>query len=54
MTFDQVAELVGSPGKVSSEMMNVKTYTFDGGFMANATVSFTDGKVASKAQFGLT
>jgi hypothetical protein len=53
MTFDEVVVIVGSPGKVSSEIMNTKTYTFDGGIMASGIIQFTDGKVSSKSHFGL-
>ena len=53
MTFEQVVAIVGSPGTVSSELMNTKTYTFDGGMMASGIVQFTDGKVTSKSHFGL-
>lgn len=60
MTYEQVVAIVGTDGKVTSEMsggagFNSKSYSWAGpGCCSNAIVSFTDGKVASKVQTGLT
>lgn len=54
MTHPQVVEIVGSPGRVSSELAGSKTYTFDGGTFTTAVVTFDQtGAVTSKSQFGL-
>lgn len=57
MTYEQVTTVVGSPGTVSSEMntpgMASKSYKYDGGTVSTAIVTFSDGKVQTKTQFGL-
>lgn len=59
MTYDQVVKIIGSEGTPSSEVevvgVNSKLYTWEGvgDLGANANVTFVDGKVTIKAQFGL-
>jgi uncharacterized membrane protein len=61
MTYEQVRDLIGSDGTVSSEVniggTQSKTYTWEGprvDFMSgSAIVIFQDGKVSSKSQFKL-
>jgi len=57
MTFDEVVAIVGQPSQLlsSSEIGGIKTamYQWDAGIVANANAMFQDGKMVSKAQFGL-
>lgn len=58
MDCDKLADLFGGPGEVmsESEVMGIKTVALDwkaGIFGANVTVMCQNGKVVSKAQFGL-
>lgn len=58
MTYAQVSEIFGAPGDLSMETdivgtkMEIYSWRAATGF-GNATISFRDGRVASKAQFGL-
>jgi hypothetical protein len=58
MTYAEVSEIFGGPGDLSMETelagtkMEVYSWRAKMGF-GNATISFTDGRVASKVQFGL-
>jgi hypothetical protein len=58
MTYDEVVEIVGCEGELSSEVSVVDItsemyvwYGADG--ISNANVTFSNGKVMAKAQFGL-
>lgn len=55
MTIDEVAKLVGGPGELSSEGYGTAIYSYEGvgSIGANALITFTDGKLVSKAQAGL-
>ena len=59
MTYDEVVEIIGSSGTVSSDVTsggyNIKIITWYGNGFAgsNANVTFTNGKVTGKAQAGL-
>ena len=58
MTYEQVVEIVGFEGKLSTESnigdYSIKTYIWEASNgIANALVSFTNGKVSSKNQIGL-
>lgn len=61
MTYDQVTSIIGSPGKVTSEMnsgsVQMKGYQWYGkevNFMqGNAIITFDRGKVVNRVQFGL-
>ena len=59
MTYDQVVEIIGEEGTVlsESEIANIKTAIYswygEGSIGANANVTFQNGKVTAKAQFGL-
>lgn len=59
MTYKEVTAIIGSKGTVTSESSlndyTIKIITWYGSGMAgsNANVTFTNGKVTSKAQFGL-
>lgn len=62
MSLEEVREIVGSDGETRSERQwtsfdgSVKTYktvSFDGGFLASASVDFENDKVVSKFQLGL-
>jgi hypothetical protein len=58
MTYAEVSEIFGGPGDLSMEteiigtIMEIYSWRAAAGF-GNVTISFTDGRVASKAQFGL-
>lgn len=58
MTYAEVTEIFGRPGDLSMETelagtkMEIYSWRAKMGF-GNVTISFTDGRVASKAQFGL-
>jgi hypothetical protein len=57
MTYEQVVAIVGPPSQEisSNEIGGYRTvmYQWDAGFMANANMTFQNGKLVSKAQFGL-
>lgn len=59
MSYDQVVEIIGEEGTVlsESEIANIKTIVYswygEGSVGANANITFQNGKVTSKAQFGL-
>ena len=58
MTYDQVKEIMGGDGYISSEssIMGVTTTTYEwngNGWLSNASISFTNGKVSSMYQYGL-
>lgn len=57
MTFDEVVAIVGEPDQLMSENelsgFHTAMYMWKGGFVANANMTFQDGKLVSKAQFGL-
>lgn len=58
MTYAEVSEIFGGPGDLSTETemlgtkMEIYSWRATAG-LGNVTISFTDGRVASKAQFGL-
>ena len=56
MTYEEVVAIIGEEGTVSSESSfgdsSMKIYSWSNG-IANATISFTNGKVSAKSQFGL-
>jgi hypothetical protein len=57
MTYEQVVAIVGPPGQElsSNEIGGFRTvmYQWEAGFMANANMTFQNGKLVAKAQFGL-
>ena len=59
MTYEEVKKIVGSSGKVSSEVSSGKykiviiTWYGNGAAGSNANVTFQNGKVQGKAQAGL-
>lgn len=62
MTYDEVVEIIGSKGNVLSEVdlglgarYKTSIYMWDGegSIGANANITFQNGKVVTKAQFGL-
>jgi len=61
MTYDEVVAIVGGSGTLSSEvgtkgeMFYTQTYTFEGegDFGANVILSFQDGALTMKTQYGL-
>jgi hypothetical protein len=59
MTYEQVVAIIGEEGTVlsESEISNIKTIIYSwygkGSIGANANITFQNGKVISKAQFGL-
>lgn len=59
MTYEKVVEIIGEEGTVlsESEIANIKTIIYswygEGSIGANANITFQNGKVTSKAQFGL-
>ena len=56
MTYEEVVAIIGEEGTVSSESSygdySSKIYSWSNG-IANATISFTNGKVSAKSQVGL-
>lgn len=59
MSYDEVCEIIGSAGTLSSSVssngISISIYTWYGGGMAgaNANVTFTNDSVTGKAQVGL-
>ena len=59
MSYDEVKEIVGSAGEVTSQVelnglkMTIITWYGDGVAGSNANVTFTNDKVTAKAQIGL-
>ena len=57
MTYAEVVSILGQPTQELSrtEVAGIETvmYQWDGGFMANMNAMFQNGKMVSKAQFGL-
>ena len=58
MTYDEVVAIMGGDGKLSSDTkiagVSSKLYMWDGENIAsNCSITFSDGKVSSKSQFGL-
>ena len=57
MTYEQVVSIVGPPDQElsSSSIAGIRTvmYQWNGGLVANANMMFQDGKLITKAQFGL-
>jgi hypothetical protein len=57
MSYDEVIEIVGKPDSLMSENeiagYHTAMYMWKGGFVANANMTFQNGKLVSKAQFGL-
>ena len=59
MTYEQVVAIIGEEGTAlsESEISNIKTIIYSwygkGSIGANANITFQNGKVISKAQFGL-
>lgn len=57
MTYGEVVEIVGPPDSemASSNIGDIQTvvYSWKGGWAANANMTFQNGKLVSKAQFGL-
>lgn len=58
MTYEEVKNILGGEGQLSSETeiagMNSQIYQWNGNSLgANCMITFSDGKVYSKAQFGL-
>lgn len=58
MTYAQVSDVVGSPGELVSDMSlgtggRIVTYSYNGGTMASATLTFTDDRLTQRFQMGL-
>ncbi len=62
MTYQEVTDIIGSAGEVTSEVdifddyeyfTQVRTWDGEGSIGANAVIEFQGGKVITKAQFGL-
>ena len=58
MSYDQVVEIMGGPGELLSETeiagMTMSIYTWDGNsLMSSCQITFQDGAVTSKSQYGL-
>lgn len=59
MTYEEVVKIIGGQGTLQSEAgdgkYKIEMYSWDGegGFGANANVTFQGGKVTAKAQIGL-
>ncbi len=57
MTYAQVVEIVGQPDQElsSSNIAGIRTvmYQWDAGLVANANMTFQNGNLVVKAQFGL-
>lgn len=58
MTYDEVVAIMGGDGELSSDTeiagVSSKLYMWDGEDIAsNCSITFSDGKVSSKSQFGL-
>lgn len=58
MTYDEVVAIMGGDGELSSDTeiagVSSKLYMWDGENIAsNCSITFSDGKVSSKSQFGL-
>lgn len=58
MTYDEVVAIMGGDGELSSDTeiagVSSKLYMWDGEDIAsNCSITFADGKVSSKSQFGL-
>ncbi len=53
MTLYEIRNLTGQQGELLSSSGNVEMWTFDGKGISNATITFIDGKLSSKAQIGL-
>jgi hypothetical protein len=57
MTYAQVVQILGSEGEILSESdvadINTVMYQWSGGGWANMNAMFQNGKLVSKAQFGL-
>lgn len=53
MTLYEIRNLTGQQGELMSSAGGIETWTFKGRGISNATVTFIDGKLSSKAQIGL-
>lgn len=55
MEYEEVCKIIGSEGELKGQSGNVKIYIWDGDgiAVANASITFVDNKVDSKAQTGL-
>jgi hypothetical protein len=57
MTYDEVVAIVGPPSEevTRNKIGDLETvlFSWNAGFLANAHITFQNGKVVSKAQFGL-
>lgn len=55
MSYARVCEIIGGPGKLMAESGNARIYMWEGvgSIGANAQMVFMDGKLYSKAQYGL-
>ena len=59
MSYEEVVQIIGGEGELTSESTiaeyTTKLYTWkgEGGFGANANITFQNNKVQAKAQFGL-
>lgn len=60
MTYDEVVKIIGAEGSLMSETgekgtdFHTEMYEFEtDGFLSNATLTFQNGKLVNKAQFGL-
>jgi hypothetical protein len=57
MTYEEVVAIVGEPSQLLSSSqigdIQIKMYQWNAGIVANANAMFQDGKMISKAQFGL-
>ncbi len=59
MTYSQVKFLIGGPGElevssyIGRELTEIYSWKGNGSVGANANITFQDGKVIGKAQYGL-
>lgn len=58
MTYAEVSEAIGSPGELVADMSlgtggRIVTYSYNGGTMASATLTFTDDRLTQRFQMGL-
>lgn len=55
MSYDEVVDIIGSEGELTSESDEVKIYSWEGkgSLGANALITFYDDEVYDKAQSGL-
>lgn len=53
MTYEQVVEVLGYPGKMVTKSGDLETWEWNGGTGKYLSIAFFEGKLKSKAQTGL-